>query len=210
MRHAFCAMMKDLHRRRSWIHLVVFPTMGFRVRLGLRPQDGGTNLGLCGPLIRTVASSMMRCCVVVVFLLACSCVYISEGSSESTSEMSALSQCEATIQDIECSFPLELHITIHDEGCAVVCEPPECPVNNILCINAICSVCLPTTVDLPLEQCQMFLQSCDPMDLGPAHMTTSPSDDGSTGRVTGTGSSTATPDDTGSTGIVDSTGMPST
>lgn len=183
--------------------------MAFRFYLDLCPRDPSTDLEEGWPSIETVASLGLHLCLVVLSLLVCSCVYISEGSSESTSGTSALSQCEATIQAIECGFPLELHITIHDDGCAVVCEPPECPVNNILCINAVCSVCLPTAVDLPLEQCQAFLQSCDPMDLGPAPTTTSTSDEGSSGPMVDTGSSTVSADVTGSTGILDSTGMSS-
>lgn len=168
--------------------------MGFRACFGLRPPDRGMGLHLY---------------VVVLLLLVCSCVYVSEDSSESTSETSALSQCEATIHDIECDFPLELHITIHDDGCAVVCEPPACPVNNILCVNAVCSVCLPTTVELPLAQCQAFLQSCDPMDLDPGSTTEPPSDGSSSGSVAGTGSSTASADDTETTAVADSTGVSS-
>lgn len=145
----------------------------------------------------------LRLRVVVLLLLICSCVYISEDSSGSTSEASVLSQCEAAIHDIECSFPLELHITIHDDGCAVVCEPPACPVGNIFCVNASCSVCLPTTVELPLEQCQAFLQSCDPMDLEPG--AESSSDGGSSGSVAGTGSSTTSADGTETTAVADST-----
>jgi hypothetical protein len=110
--------------------------------------------------------------VLLVALPLPSCVYITSDSAEgATTGASALAQCEATIQEIECAFPLELHITIHDGGCAVACEPPACPVNNILCINPVCSVCLPTTVELPLEHCQAFLQSCNPWDLGPTPTT---------------------------------------
>lgn len=143
----------------------------------------------------------------IVMLLA-SCVYISEDPPEGTTETSVLSQCEATIQDIECGFPLELHITINDEGCAVGCQPPACPVNNILCINMSCSICLPTTVDWPLEQCQTFLQSCDPMDLDPEPVTTSTSDGASSGSVADTGSTTASVDATGATDIDGSSGRP--
>jgi hypothetical protein len=98
-------------------------------------------------------------------------VYVTTDSAEATTGSGVLAQCEATIQEIECSFPLELHITIHEDSCAVVCEPPACPVNNIFCMNSVCSVCLPATVDFPIEQCQAFLQSCDPSDLGPMSTT---------------------------------------
>lgn len=203
-------MAGDLCRRRVGVRLIACGMVGFCSSSGLRLRVEDADLEEGGPSSRTAASSSLHRCLMLLLLLACSCVYISEESSESTSETSALSQCEATIQDIECSFPLELHITIHDGGCAVVCEPPSCPVNNILCVNPNCSVCLPATVELPLEQCQAFLQSCDPVDLGPGRATTSPSDEGSSGSEADTGGSTASPDDTGTTGVLDSTGMSST
>lgn len=146
----------------------------------------------------------------IVLLLICSCVYISEDRPEGTTETSVFSQCEAAVESIQCGFPLELHVTFDDDGCSVVCEPPACPVDNIFCVNALCSICLPATVDFPLEQCQTFLQSCDPMDLEPS-ADSSTSDEGSSGLMPDTGGSTASDAVTGTTGTagIDGTsGMP--
>lgn len=150
------------------------------------------------PFLRAFARAALA------FLFQSACVYLPQDSSQVSSGTGSFDQCAATVAAIECSFPFQPHITIDGDSCAIVCEAPACPVGNLQCLSPTCAICLPVEIEFPLEECQAFVQSCDPSPSGPGSTDTWGST-GSQSDTTASPEATAAAETTGATGPVTST-----